>query len=179
MSVILPTQTNQYTCYYSNISFHRYLHLRVHCGDARAHWLQDTFTRVPQYQVPRATWAPDSCASGPNFPPWKSGKFGPGQLGPRVRLSGAQLSALKKWQIGPQTVGPQGPTVQGPIVRGKLGPGQLGPGARLSGAQLSALKKWQIGPRTVGPRKCTIPKTKKSSKNKAHNTKYKHGCSKI
>ena len=38
---------------------------------------------------------------GPNCPPWKSGKLGPGQLGP-----GARLSVLKKWQIGPRTVGP-------------------------------------------------------------------------
>ena len=43
------------------------------------------------------SWAPDS---------WAPGQLGPGQLGPRARLSGAQLSALKKWQIGPRTVGP-------------------------------------------------------------------------
>ena len=47
------------------------------------------------------------------------GKLGPGQLGP-----GAQLSASKKWQIGPRTTGPWGPT-------------QL--------SQLSTPKKWQIG----------------------------------
>ena len=73
------------------------------------------------------------------------GKLGPGQLGPG--------------QLGP----------------GKLGPGQLGPGAQLSGAQLSAPKKWQIGPRTVGPQKCTIQKTKKSSKKQNTASKMQTG----
>ena len=35
----------------------------------------------------------------------------------RAQLSGAQLSAPKKWQIGPRTVGPRGPVVRGPTVR--------------------------------------------------------------
>ena len=35
------------------------------------------------------------------------GQLGPGRLGPGARLSRAQLSTLKKWQIGPRTVGPQ------------------------------------------------------------------------
>ena len=43
----------------------------------------------------------ESWAPGPNCPPPKSGQLGPGQLGP-----GAQLSALKKWTVGPQTVRP-------------------------------------------------------------------------
>ena len=33
----------------------------------------------------------------------------------RAQLSGAQLSAPKKWTVGPRTVGPRGPTVRGPI----------------------------------------------------------------
>ena len=54
---------------------------------------------------------------------------------PRAQLSGAQLSTLKKW-----TVGPRGPTVRGPTVRGPNCPGpncpvfkggQLGPGLGL------------------------------------------------
>ena len=71
-----------------------------------------------------ANWAPGPGCPEPNCPPLKSGKLGPGQLGP-----GAQLSALKKWQIGPRTVGPLGSVCPGPTVR---------------------IKKWQIGnlPRT-------------------------------
>ena len=34
-----------------------------------------------------------------------------------AQLFGAQLSAPKKWQIGPRTVGPRGPVVRGPTVR--------------------------------------------------------------
>ena len=34
-----------------------------------------------------------------------------------ARLSGAQLSAPQKWQIGPRTVGPRGLIVRGPTVR--------------------------------------------------------------
>ena len=48
--------------------------------------------------------------------------MGPGQLGLGAQFSGAQLFALKKWQIGPRTVRPWG-----------------------LGAKLSALKRWQIG----------------------------------
>ena len=36
--------------------------------------------------------------------PWT---IGARSVGPGARLSGAQLSAPQKWQIGPQTVGPQ------------------------------------------------------------------------
>ena len=39
-------------------------------------------------------------------------KFGPRPLGPGQLGPGAQLSTLKKWQIGPQ-----GPIVRGPTVR--------------------------------------------------------------
>ena len=35
----------------------------------------------------------------------------------RSSLSGAQLSALKKWQIGSWTTEPRGPVVLGPTVR--------------------------------------------------------------
>ena len=56
----------------------------------------------------------------------------PGQLGPWAQLSGAKLSALRKWTIGPRTVGPQ-------LSASKNR--QLGPGAKLS-----ALKSEQWGP---------------------------------
>ena len=59
---------------------------------------------------------------------------------PRAQLSGAQLSTLKKW-----TVGPRGPTVRGPTVQGPNCPGPNCPGAQLSGAQLSG------GPTVRGP----------------------------
>ena len=34
------------------------------------------------------------------------GQLGPGQLGPGQLGPGAQLSALKKWTVGPRTVRP-------------------------------------------------------------------------
>ena len=43
-------------------------------------------------------------------------KLGPGQLGPWAQLSRAQLSAPKKWQIGPCTVWARGLVVREPTV---------------------------------------------------------------
>ena len=54
-------------------------------------------------------------------------------LGNTFQLEGfchrAQLSAPKKWTVGPRTVGPRGPTVRGPTVRGPTvrGPTVRGP----------------------------------------------------
>ena len=52
-------------------------------------------------------------------------------------LSRAQLSALKKWQIGPRTVGPRGSVVRGPTVRpekvANWAPGPNCPGPNCSG----------------------------------------------
>ena len=43
------------------------------------------------------------------------GKLGPGQLGPRQLGPGAQLSGAQFATFSGRTVGPQGPTIRGPI----------------------------------------------------------------
>ena len=70
--------------------------------------IQNTMYTIPNIKMP--SWLTKSIR--------KSSKMSlkiPNGLG--AQLSGAQLSAPKKWQIGPRTVGPRGPVVRGPTVR--------------------------------------------------------------
>ena len=64
--------------------------------------LRGSSVRGPTVHFLKRTAGPNNPRS--NCPPLKNG-----QLGPGAQLSGAQLSALKKW-----TFGPRGPTVLGP-----------------------------------------------------------------
>ena len=104
MSAILPTQTNQYTCYYTNISFHRYC--LIVCLTVALVFISECIVVMRGHTGYKV-----------RLPGYHSTKYH-GQIGPR--------------KVGPRTVVPRGPTFR-PEKVANLAPGSWSPGLNCSG----------------------------------------------